>query len=154
MDANETGPPGNADGQRGALAARGQKNESTDAIVPPDSSKVNGNGEFGHVLISHFTPHCLRPALDNELVYRPVCADDPEIVAMADSMRKDGVLQPLIVTKDLVIISGHRRWTAAKVAMLATVPCIVEDINEDDPRFLQLLTEHNRQRVKSLQTHS
>ena len=82
---------------------------------------------LGHVPNLHFPTLELHPAEENISVYRPVCADDSEILALADSIRKDGVLQPLVITKDKVILSGHRRWMAAQVAGLPTVPCVVEN---------------------------
>jgi hypothetical protein len=50
------------------------------------------------------------------------------------------------------ILSGHRRHAAARSAGLNEVPCRFEPFRrKDDPdRFLVLLREHNRQRVKSL----
>lgn len=54
---------------------------------------------------------------------------DPDALALlADSIRDVGVLQPLIVcTKGdgYEIVAGERRWRAAKLAGLATVPCII-----------------------------
>src|SRR5262249_44982507 len=48
------------------------------------------------------------------------------------------------------IISGHRRYVACKLAGLSVVPCRRLDIHSSDPRFLILLRECNRQRVKSI----
>src|SRR5262249_1368050 len=60
-----------------------------------------------------------------------------------------GVKEPLRVTRDGFIISGHRRHMAARIAGLVRVPCIVDPVTRDDPGFLVLLRECNRQRVKS-----
>jgi hypothetical protein len=49
-----------------------------------------------------------------------------------------------------VILSGHRRYAAATLAGLREVPCKREVILHSDPRFLPLLVEYNRQRVKGL----
>lgn len=51
-----------------------------------------------------------------------------------------GVLTPLIVRKEqdgYEIIDGVHRWLAAKEAGLKTVPCIVEDI-EDNEEIIRL----------------
>ena len=94
----------------------------------------------------------LSPAPDNDRVYRPVDRTDPEIVALAHSIRKHGIKEPLAISTDRYILSGHRRYAAARLAGLETVPCRVEPISWDDEpdRFLELLTEYNRQREKSL----
>ena len=49
-------------------------------------------------------------------------------------------------------MSGHRRYAAAKLAGLQTVPCRVESIKraDDIDVFVLLLREYNRQRDKSL----
>jgi hypothetical protein len=90
----------------------------------------------------------LRPSLQNDKLYRPVSPKDPEVRELAASIRKHGVKEPLVVSRDGVILSGHRRHVAARLAGLKTVPCRTEDIVSSDPGFLPLLREYNRQRVK------
>ena len=103
--------------------------------------------ETGHV---RFLPiEQIIPAPENDQLYRPVLRDDPEIQELAASIRKHGVKEPLVVSRDNFIISGHRRRMAALVAGIKEVPVRVEDVYHDDPEFLVLLREHNRQRVKS-----
>jgi ParB/RepB/Spo0J family partition protein len=92
----------------------------------------------------------LQPARSNELIYRPVRADDPAIQELARDIKKRGVLEPLVVTKDYCIVSGHRRYAAAKLARLTQLPCIVLKITSADPKLVELLTAYNLQRVKTL----
>jgi hypothetical protein len=92
----------------------------------------------------------LRPHPLNDRLYRPVSSTDPEIIALADSIRKHGLREPLVVTLDDVLLSGHRRLAAARLAGLNPVPCRVEKIDSSDPDALRLLREYNRQRVKSI----
>ncbi|MDZ4783006.1 MAG: ParB N-terminal domain-containing protein [Planctomycetia bacterium] len=93
----------------------------------------------------------IRPSPENNRVYRPVLPDDPEIQDLSANIKERGVLQPLVISEDGFIISGHRRHVAAQLAGLITVPCVVEPIrHDDDPEaFLQLLVSHNKQRVKT-----
>ena len=51
---------------------------------------------------------------ENVKLYRPVTPDDPETIAMADSIRKLGVLEPIVISADdhPYIISGHKRCIA------------------------------------------
>jgi ParB-like chromosome segregation protein Spo0J len=65
-------------------------------------------------------------------------------------MREHGVLQPLTVTRDGFILSGHRRYCAATLAGLESVPVVVEEITRDDPSFARLLVTHNQQRQKNV----
>ena len=105
----------------------------------------------GHDPVSERQLIELCPSPENEQLYRPVEADDPETQELAESIREHGVMEPLVVTLDGFILSGHRRHAAAILAGLDTVPVRVEPIrHKDDPdRFVLLLREHNRQREKS-----
>jgi hypothetical protein len=100
---------------------------------------------------------CIRPAPENDQVYRPVDPNDPDILALAESIREFGVKVPLVVTYDGYLLSGHRRWVASRLAGLKTVPCCFDPIyrltdgdGPVNPEFLRLLTEYNRHREKSL----
>ncbi len=92
----------------------------------------------------------IRPSPANDKLYRPVSADDPEIRALANSIREHGLREPIVVTLDDYILSGHRRHLACRLAGLTVVPCRVENIHSTDPTFVTMLREFNRQRVKSL----
>jgi hypothetical protein len=92
----------------------------------------------------------LAPAAVNATVYRPVDPSDPEVQRLADTIRQHGILTPLTVTTDGVILSGHRRHCAAQLAGLATVPVIVDPMRSDDPGFLQRLVVANEAREKTL----
>ncbi len=88
----------------------------------------------------------------NDRLYKPVDPSDPEIIALADSMWAQGVLEPLAVSSDGYLVSGHRRYAAAGVADLKVVPCRRLPICRSDysaDEWLRLLREHNRQRDKS-----
>jgi ParB-like chromosome segregation protein Spo0J len=51
----------------------------------------------------------LKPSPENNNLYRP---DDPGIRDLAKSINKFGLREPLIVTLDNFIVSGHRRFAA------------------------------------------
>jgi hypothetical protein len=106
--------------------------------------------ETGLVTIRHVPLASITPSDINDDVYRPPSAEDSDIQEMARSMSEHGVLQPLTITRDGFILSGHRRHCAATVAGLETVPVVIEDITRDDPAFPRLLVMHNQQRQKSI----
>jgi hypothetical protein len=105
------------------------------------------NGGVGHVPLWQ-----IHPAPENDKLYRPVLESDPEIVALAESIRRWGLREPLVLSDDDYILSGHRRFAACRLAGLRTVPVRREHVRrEDNPdKFVTLLREYNRQRVKSL----
>jgi hypothetical protein len=92
----------------------------------------------------------IRPSPENDQLYKPVDYNDPDFRALVASIRERGVLQALVVTLDGFILSGHRRYAAARVAGLDEVPVQRESILHADPQFVPLLREYNRQRVKTL----
>lgn len=107
--------------------------------------------ESGHDRILQIQVTELRPSPENELVYKPVLLDDPRIIELADDMRNNGVLEPLVVTRDNYIVSGHRRHAAARLAGLTSVPCRVlgRTRREYGDSYPALLADYNQQRVKS-----
>lgn len=75
--------------------------------------------------------------------------DDVSLERLAESIRRSGILQPIVVRKAgerLEIIAGERRWRAAKLAGLREVPVAVRE-NLDDGAMLELALLENVQRV-------
>ena len=62
--------------------------------------------------------------------------DNDSLNELALSIKKQGIIQPIIVRKNkensYEIIAGERRWQAAKIANLKTVPCIVNNFSDND----------------------
>ena len=63
--------------------------------------------------------------------------DDEEMEALVDSVRKNGILSPLIVrptentTDEYEVISGHRRLHAAEKAGITEVPALIYALDRD-----------------------
>ncbi|MEZ4742321.1 MAG: ParB/RepB/Spo0J family partition protein [Bdellovibrionota bacterium] len=55
-----------------------------------------------------------------------------EVNELADSLKHDGQLQPIVVTHDKRLISGERRLRAAQLAGLKLVDCKYQDVRDDD----------------------
>jgi hypothetical protein len=92
----------------------------------------------------------IHPSPDNNKLYRPVDSNDPAIRQMAVEMAAEGApREPITVSSDYYIVSGHRRFCAAKVAKLKELECIGTDYDHNDPRFLQELARYNNQRIKT-----
>lgn len=113
--------------------------------------KSNRTRKTGLVRISEMAIDCLRPSPENLQLYRPVRDDDPEIRELALSIAKHGLREPIVVTADYYIVSGHRRHTAAQLAGLEMVPVRVLSVRraDDIDAFVVLLREYNRQREKT-----
>lgn len=73
--------------------------------------------------------------------------DEKALKELAQSIKTNGVIQPIIVTKKgdrYIIIAGERRWRASQLAGLKTVPCIVR--NYTDREICEIAIIENLQR--------
>ena len=72
------------------------------------------------------------------------------LAELADSIRVQGVVQPLVVTpgphETYVIVAGERRWRAAEMAGLEEVPVVVRE-NVGDRQLLEMALVENLQRA-------
>jgi ParB/RepB/Spo0J family partition protein len=93
----------------------------------------------------------IKPAPENDAIYAPIAWDDPSIQDLARSIKENGVKEPLLISKDGYIISGHRRRIAAMLAGLEYVPVTVSPISraKNPKEFIALLVTMNAQRVKT-----
>jgi hypothetical protein len=93
----------------------------------------------------------IKPAPENEVVYHAIAWDDPAIYELAKDIKEHGLIEPILISKDYFIISGHRRRVAAALAGLTQVPVKVHPISraEDPKGFIKLLVAMNSQRIKS-----
>lgn len=77
---------------------------------------------------------------------------DPDLAA---SFKVQGVLEPLIVrprhAAGFEIVAGHRRWAAATLAALATLPCIVREMTDAQVAAAQLVENDQREGFGPLQ---
>jgi ParB family chromosome partitioning protein len=76
--------------------------------------------------------------------------DDAKLQELADSIRANGIIQPIVVRRAghaFRIIAGERRWRAAQRAGLLKVPVVIRDVAEDAKnKLLELALVENIQR--------
>ena len=74
--------------------------------------------------------------------------DDESLIALADSIRARGVIQPVLVRPlaggRYELVAGERRWRAAQIAELETIPAVVRQ--RDDAASLELAVIENMAR--------
>jgi hypothetical protein len=86
------------------------------------------------------------PHVNDELYGKTT--DDPDLDALTESVKRYGILTPLIVNREGYIASGNRRRSAACRAGLHEVPCYVWDVKVHTDEFDHLLVDANENRVK------
>src|SRR5690606_11688176 len=77
--------------------------------------------------------------------------DEEQLKALADSIRQNGILQPLVVRRHpsmpnaFEIVAGERRWRAAQLAQLHEVPIIIKELSDSEALELALVENVQRQ---------
>jgi|GEM_PF-3064016 len=77
---------------------------------------------------------------------RPVRKTDQEFIEFMESIRTDGILQPLLVRPckgeddmgKYEVVEGTHRYEAAKLVGLKSLPCMIRDITDEEVLVLQL----------------
>lgn len=101
-----------------------------------DDAEMSLAGELLHVDVDAVVPNEFQPRRH---------FDDDALVALTESVRELGVLQPILVRPDgpdcYELIAGERRWRAARRAGLPTIPAIVRT-TEDQSSLEQAIVEN------------
>ena len=73
---------------------------------------------------------------------------------LAASIREHGVLQPILVRplgeNRYQLIAGERRWRASREANLATIPALVEEIDDDTALEISIIENLQREDISPL----
>lgn len=81
--------------------------------------------------------------------------DDDELAQLAESIKKHGIVQPLVVTAEndwrYQLIAGERRLRAAKLAGLKKVPAVVRTLTEQQQLEIAILENVQRSDLKPLE---
>lgn len=70
--------------------------------------------------------------------YNPRKISKKELQKLVESIKKYGLVQPIVVNKDYTIIGGHQRVEACRQIGLTEVDVYVLDLNAEDERILNL----------------
>lgn len=81
--------------------------------------------------------------------------DDASLAELADSIRQQGVMQPILVralgANKYEIIAGERRWRAARIAGLAEVPVIIREVPDKSALAMALIENIQREDLNPLE---
>lgn len=125
-----------------------------DVLLPEADVTMNGGQE---IAIGEIDPNPDQP--------RRIFQEEA-IAQLAQSIKDQGVLQPILVVPGdhgrYRIVAGERRWRAARLAGLETVPCVVRDLDVVQQMEIALIENLQRedlnpievaQGIKSLMQH-
>lgn len=88
--------------------------------------------------------------------YQPrLIFDEEKLQELAQSIRENGVLQPIIVRKSKLIgyelLAGERRFQAAQIAGLTEIPAIVRDYSDQEMMTLSILENLQREDMTAVE---
>lgn len=133
-----------------ALLGAGLANNTERGDSPPVSdapvNTVASADQIKHIPVEHIQRGKYQPRRDME----------PEsLQELADSIAAQGIMQPIVVRpvsdKKYEIIAGERRWRAAQLAELDTVPCLVRDVPDETALALALIENIQRENLNPLE---
>jgi ParB family chromosome partitioning protein len=133
---------------------RGALGRGLEAILQsPDtditSKDISGNyvvGATADIKIEKIETNPFQPRTD---------FDDEALQELADSVREQGIIQPLTVRKlgydKYQIISGERRFRAAQMVGLKEVPCFIRVANDEQMLELALIENTHREDLNAIE---
>ena len=115
------------------------ENSETDITTQKVNTEVNTANSIARINIKNITPNPFQPRLDFE---------KDALIQLSKSIKEHGIIQPITVRKlgrdDFEIISGERRYQAAKIANINEIPCFIRIAN--DQSMLEMAIVENVQR--------
>ncbi|NRA84769.1 MAG: ParB/RepB/Spo0J family partition protein [Gammaproteobacteria bacterium] len=120
------------------------KAQETTQQAPKESS------ELQHLAIEILVPGQFQPRKD----MAPDALDD-----LANSIKAQGIIQPIIVREinlesgkqNFEIIAGERRWRAAQLAGLTTIPCLIKDVDNRSTVAIALIENIQREDLNAME---
>ncbi|QOL26381.1 ParB/RepB/Spo0J family partition protein [Thalassotalea sp. LPB0316] len=74
---------------------------------------------------------------------------------LADSIKAQGVIQPVVVRSvgdnSFEIIAGERRWRAAQLAQLDTIPCLIKNVQDEAAVAIALIENIQREDLNAME---
>jgi ParB family chromosome partitioning protein len=131
------------------MARKGGLGKGLDALIPSGISQPEGEtGGVAEIPVVEITRNPRQPRLQ---------IDDEELEGLASSIREHGIIQPLVVSRDLqsggyTLIAGERRLRAARLAGLETVPVIIRSASDQQRLELALIENVQRADLTPLET--
>src|SRR5687767_11328146 len=116
-----------------------------DALLGDDSAPVRTDETLRNVPVDELQPGKYQPRSH---------MDQEPLAELAESIKAQGVMQPILVRPLAAgryeIVAGERRWRAARMAGLTTVPALVKDIADQQALAAALIENIQREYLNPL----
>jgi len=125
------------------LSEEGELSPAIVSLLAPEGD--NRNIGVRNVPIDRVDPSPDQPRL---------AMDQDALDDLAASVREHGILQPILVRPALSgryqIVAGERRWRAARMAGLVTIPALIEDLDDDTALEIAIIENLQREDLSPL----
>ncbi|HJA98032.1 MAG TPA: ParB/RepB/Spo0J family partition protein [Candidatus Alistipes avicola] len=109
-------------------------------------AKLKPMSEMAEISISEIFPNPTQPRTE---------FDQEALEELADSIRTLGIIQPITVKRDgtgrYLIISGERRWRAAQLAGLETLPAYIREADDENLHAMALVENIQREDLNAIE---
>ncbi len=117
-----------------------------DSLISMDDIQTSGSSAINEIAISQISPNPEQPRST---------FDEESLEELAASIREIGIIQPLTLRSvggdSYQIISGERRFRAAKIAGLDSVPAYVRTANDSEMTEMALIENIQREDLNAIE---
>jgi len=131
--------------QKNTAAATRGLGKGLDALLSADGIPEDTSDSVVELKINDISPNTDQPRKK---------FDDEALNELAASIKENGVIQPIIVTrkeKGYVIVAGERRWRAARIAGLKVIPAIIRELSNQQIMEQALIENLQREDLNPLE---
>lgn len=116
------------------------------ALLPDDIPQNIEDKDFTELKITEIEPNKNQPRRD---------FNREKLEELAESIKQHGIIQPLVVVKNSLgmytIVAGERRWRAAKLAGIKTVPAVIKDYSKEEIAQIALIENLQREDLNPIE---
>lgn len=117
-----------------------------DSLLTMDETEVTGSTAINEIPLESITPNPEQPRTD---------FDDEALAELAASIRQLGIIQPLslrcVGPDRYQIIAGERRFRAAALAGLTSVPAYIREVGDDEITEMALIENIQREDLNAIE---
>ena len=121
------------------------KNKAQRPVASPVSKEPDAVESVVYIGLNDIRPNATQPRKNF----------DPEALQeLASSIKEHGVIQPVLLRpskKGYELVAGERRWRAARLAGLKSIPAIVRDLTERQNAFYALIENMQREDLNPIE---
>lgn len=117
-----------------------------DALIDTGEVRTQGSSNLSEISLSDIEPNPNQPRRE---------FDEEALSELADSIREIGIVQPITLRQSsdgrYQIIAGERRWRAAKIAGMVTIPAYIRTANDETIMEMALVENIQREDLNAIE---